>query len=117
MSMGRPLRSSQACTLRNDDLNHPRRRLLLKFIRKSPGAGFREVARGAGLAPGTAPHHLTVLVRSGVVAERVHEATTRFFPAGKDGNWIEVVLRRDPALAFLHDWLKLNPRASQGDVL
>ena len=100
---------------RGEALRHPRRRLLLEFVRGDPGANFREIARRTRLDLGTVRHHLTVLVRSGWVVERAHGATVRFFDAraAHDGDWVEVVLRREPALAALHDWLKLNSGVPQ----
>jgi predicted transcriptional regulator len=101
-----------------DALDHPRRQQLLALIREDPGASFRAIARLLDMQAGTVRHHLNVLRRSGLIVERIHGATTRFFDAeARDDDWVGTVLRRDADLATLHDWLKLNPRASQGQVL
>lgn len=101
-----------------DVLDHPRRRLLWKLVRKDPGVNFRGLVRRAKLAPATARHHLSVLVSSQLLVERSHGCTVRFFdPDAMDEAWAEAVLRRDPALAELHDWLKANPRSPQRTVV
>ncbi|MHB1262419.1 MAG: winged helix-turn-helix transcriptional regulator [Thermoplasmatota archaeon] len=99
-------------------LDSPRRRNVFAAIQASPGVSFRELSRRSGVAPGTLRHHLNVLCQTGFVVEQPHGATIRFFDGEARGKeWIEVVVRREPSLAALHDWLKLNPRASQRQVL
>ncbi|HUR60995.1 MAG TPA: helix-turn-helix domain-containing protein [Candidatus Thermoplasmatota archaeon] len=105
--------------LKGDPLEHPRRRRIFDYIKDHPGATFREVARGVEIATGTTRHHLTVLKRNGVIMERPHGSTTRFFENhGKfEATWNSVVLLREPALKQLHDWLLANPEVPQKDVL
>ena len=100
-----------------DALLNPRRRLLLDLVRQDAGVNFRELARRSNLAPAVTRHHLSVLVSNGLVVERRHGCTLRFFDCGLDEGWVEAVLRREPGLAELHDWLKSNPRASQQAVI
>ena len=98
-------------------LRHPKRRHLLDLVRRDAGVNFRELVRRSKLAPGTTHHHLNVLVRHGLLLERRHGCTLRFFDCHFEGGRTEAVLRREPALTELHDWLKANPRASQGSIL
>ncbi|MCA1810480.1 MAG: winged helix-turn-helix transcriptional regulator [Halobacteriales archaeon] len=105
--------------LKGDPLEHPRRRRMFEYIQAHPGATFREVARAVGVATGTTRHHLSVLKRNGVVMERTHGSTTRFFENhGKfDASWSSVVLLREEPLRDLHDWLVAHPSVPQKDVL
>ncbi|MHB1260924.1 MAG: helix-turn-helix domain-containing protein [Thermoplasmatota archaeon] len=98
---------------------HPRRRSLLAFVHDNPGAGFREIARKTGIPPGTARHHLTILMHSGMIVELPHGNTKRFFANDEhhEESWSTTVLLRDPALAVLHAWLKDNRMASQRHVI
>ncbi|MHB1262216.1 MAG: winged helix-turn-helix transcriptional regulator [Thermoplasmatota archaeon] len=98
---------------------HPRRLNLLAFVQGNPGASFREIARRTGIAPGTARHHLTVLVRSGLILERSQGNTQRFFAgdAQHEDSWNTVALLRDSALACLLGWLAANPGAPQRQVI
>lgn len=102
-----------------DPLEHPRRRRLHDYILQNPGASFRELVRNCEIAAGTARHHLSVLVRNGVLMEKRHRATTRFFENhGRYTNsWSNVVLLREPALGQLHAWLVANPGSAQKEVL
>src|SRR5688572_20993993 len=103
----------------SDALESSRRRQLLAFVTDNPGIHFRELSRRADFGAGAVRHHLNVLRRTGLVIERAHGATTRFFhvDASHNEDWREVVLRRNVDLATLHDWLKLNPQTSQSEVL
>lgn len=100
-------------------LEHPRRRAIFEHIQRNPGTSFRETARIVGMAAGTVRHHLNVLQRSGMVVERPHGATVRFFENhGKhDADWVEVVMLREPALKLLFDWLKQSPQSPQTAIL
>src|SRR5687767_6611970 len=102
----------------SDALLNPRRRLLRNMVRRDPGVNFRELARRSRLALGTTRHHLSVLCAAGILVERPHGATVRFFDAAhQTESWVEVVLRRDPSLRLLLDWLHGNPNATQLDIL
>ena len=103
--------------LPREALAAPRRRHIMEAVRGNPGVAFRELSRLIGLPPGTLRHHLNVLRRAQCIVERQHGARLCFFHAESDANWVETVLRREPALAVLLDWLKLNPRVPQSDVL
>jgi len=105
--------------LRKDPLDHPRRKAIHAYVLEHPGATFREVARGSQLAAGTARHHLTVLVRGGLLVEHPYRSSVRFFENhGKfASNWRETVLRREPPLALLESWIQANPGRPQRDVL
>ena len=102
-----------------DVLRSPRRLDLFVAVGSNPGIGFLELCRLAKVPPGTARHHLNVLLREGFIVERRHGAKLRLFRASSDDEplWMELVLRREPALAALHDWLKANPRASQDQAI
>jgi predicted transcriptional regulator len=104
---------------RPEPLQHPRRQLIFGYIQAHPGATFREVARGTAVATGTARHHLGVLKRRGLVMERPHRSTTRFFENHGlyDATWSCVVLLREAPLRELHSWLAANAGAPQKDVL
>jgi predicted transcriptional regulator len=99
-------------------LNHPRRAKLHEVVVANPGATFRTVAAKAGLAPGVARHHLTVLARAGLVVARPHKSTVRYFENhGKyDAGWRDLVVLREPEMRALHDWLDRNPGAPQGAI-
>ena len=100
-------------------LEHPRRRAIFEHVQRNPGTSFRETARVVGIAAGTVRHHLNVLQRAGMVVERPHGATVRFFENhGKhDADWVEVVMLREPALRLLFDWLKQHPKSPQTAIL
>lgn len=100
-------------------LEHPKRQVIFAYIQEHPGANFREVARQTGIASGTVRHHLTVLERAGHVVERPHQGTVRLFENhGKfDHNWSDLVLLREPPLAWLHGWLLEHPSSPQKDIL
>lgn len=100
-------------------LEHPRRKAIYEYVAQYPGANFREVARGTGIATGTVRHHLTILERSGHLVERAHNGTVRLFENhGKfDHNWSDLVLLREPPLQAVHDWLKAHPQSPQKDIL
>lgn len=100
-----------------DALATPRRRQIMDALQSNPGIAFRELSRLIGLPAGTLRHHLNVLCRARFIVERRYGATLRLFHAESDANWVELALRRDPALAVLHDWLKLNPPATQRKIL
>ncbi|MHB1262263.1 MAG: winged helix-turn-helix transcriptional regulator [Thermoplasmatota archaeon] len=99
-------------------LEHPRRKAIFEHIQRNPGTSFRETARTVGIAAGTVRHHLNVLERAGMVVERPHGATVRFFEQkDSDADWVSVVMLREPALKVLHDWLKQHPGSPQTGVL
>lgn len=99
-------------------LEHPRRKAIFEHIQRNPGTSFRETARTVGIAAGTVRHHLNVLERAGMVVERPHGATVRFFEQkDSDADWVSVVMLREPALKVLHDWLKLHPGSPQTGIL
>ncbi len=102
-----------------DPLAHPNRRRLYEYVVGHPGPTFREVVRESGMASGTVRHHLTILVRAKLLAERRHRSTLRFFENhGRfDRDWIEIIARREPALCSLYDWIAQNPGSSQGVIL
>lgn len=101
-------------------MDHPNRRKLYDAIQADPGIGFREVARRAGLAAGTARHHLNVLARHGLVQEERHRFTQRFFPASARLDPAAVargVLLREPQLARLHAVVAANAWITQSDLI
>lgn len=101
-------------------MDHPNRRKLYDAIQADPGIGFREVARRAGLAAGTARHHLNVLCRHGLVQEERHRFTQRFFPASIRLDPVVVargVLLREPQLARLHAVVEANAWITQSDLI
>jgi DNA-binding transcriptional ArsR family regulator len=98
-------------------LEHPNRKRLVEHIQKDPGINFRGLVRVAGIAAGTARHHLTILVRAGVVTEQGFGATRRFFAGHAGGDWEHKVLLREPGLRHLHGWVAANPGATQMQAL
>jgi predicted transcriptional regulator len=104
---------------KSEALEHPRRKTIFEYIQLYPGANFREIARGTGIAAGTVRHHLNVLERSELVVEHSHGSTVRLFENhGKfDHNWSDLVLLREPPLAKVHAWLKEHPDSPQKAVL
>ncbi|MEA3191364.1 MAG: hypothetical protein QOD77_1946 [Thermoplasmata archaeon] len=102
-----------------DPLGHPRRRDVLGYVQERPGATFREVVRGTGLAVGSGRHHLAVLKRSGLLVERRHGHSLRYFENHDKyaTGWESHVLLREPALATLHAWVLANPGRPQKEIL
>jgi predicted transcriptional regulator len=100
-------------------LEHPRRKKLNQYITAHPGATFRELLRGTQIPAGTARHHLTIMRRSGIIFERRHRSTLRFYENhGKfEQSWVTVAVLREPQLQQLHDWIKANPNQAQMDIL
>ncbi len=100
-------------------LVHPNRRRLYNFIQRAPGATFREVVRETGIPSGTARHHIQVLCQAGLICERAHRSTLRYFENNgqHDDSWNSVVLLREAPLARLHAWLVHRPPAYQKDIL
>jgi hypothetical protein len=98
-------------------LEHPNRRLLMEHITKDPGVNFRGLVRASGIAAGTARHHLTIMVRAGVVSEQGYGSTRRFFAGTVGKDWEQQVLLREPGLRQLRDWVASNPGATQLQVL
>jgi DNA-binding transcriptional ArsR family regulator len=92
----------------------PNRRRVHQAVAADPGAGFLELVRACGLGAGTVRHHLTVLAKHGLVAERRHGARTAFFEARACGDaWRGVVALRDPSLRLLHAAVAAAPGGSQ----
>lgn len=98
-------------------LEHPNRRRLLDRIVDDPGINFRGLVRASGIAAGTTRHHLTVLVRSGLVTEQGYGSTRRFFAGSAGGGWEHKVLLREPGLRQLFEWVAASPGATQRQVL
>lgn len=107
-------------TRRTDEetLLHERRRLLYDFVVGNPGVHFREALRGAALPSGAGRHHVTQLVRAGLLVERRIGSKLRLFPAGADSvAWQEVAVARNPNLRALHEWITVNPGRNQMEIL
>jgi DNA-binding transcriptional ArsR family regulator len=98
-------------------LEHPNRKRLVEHVAKDPGINFRALVRVSGIAAGTTRHHLTILVRSGVITEQGFGATRRFFAGQAGGDWEHKVLLREPGLRHLHDWVAANPGVTQMQAL
>lgn len=100
-------------------LEHPRRQRLFAYIRENPGGTFRELLRGTDIPAGTARHHLNILERTGVVVEKRHKSTLRFFPnhGQYDDTWDAVVMLREEPLAELHGWISDHPECMQKEML
>lgn len=98
-------------------LEHPNRRKLFEQIVRDPGINFRGLVRASGIAAGTARHHLTILVRAGLVTEQGLGSTRRFFAGSPSGDWEHKVLLREPGLRQLYDWVAANQGATQLRVL
>jgi DNA-binding transcriptional ArsR family regulator len=98
-------------------LEHPNRKKLVEQIAKDPGINFRALVRVSGIAAGTTRHHLTILVRSGVVTEQGFGVTRRFFVGRVGGDWEHQVLLREPGLRHLHDWVSANSGVTQMQAL
>lgn len=98
-------------------LEHPNRRLLVDRIAKEPGINFRGLVRASGIAAGTVRHHLTILVRAGIVTEQGLGSTRRFFAGRATDGWEHQVLLREPGMRQIHDWVAANPGATQLEVL
>ncbi len=104
---------------RGDPLQHPNRRALHDYILENPGATFRELVRGTGIPAGTARHHVAALLAGKLIQEHAHKSTLRYFENhGRfDTSWNTVVLRREPDLRRLHDWVLAHGGSAQGAVV
>lgn len=102
-----------------DLLENPRRSAVYQYVVAHPGANFREVVRGSLIASGTARHHLTILKRHGLVMEKPHRATMRYFENhGKyNSTWDAVVLLRKPEFKLLYDYIQNRGQLVQKDIL
>ena len=91
---------------------------IYEAVKASPGVGFRELVRTCELSVGTARHHLTVLVRHGVLVERRHGSRIVFFTAHapQDG-WRGVVALRNAGLRELHSVVLAAPGQPQAAVV
>ncbi len=63
-------------------LGNDARRRIYEHLLRLPGDHFRAIARSLDLSVGSARHHLTVLVRSGLVYEEDAEGRCRYYPRG-----------------------------------
>ena len=61
-------------------LEHPARARLVQIVQAEPGIHFQDLARKAGLANGTAVHHLGKLAKGGLLAARPLGRYTCYFP-------------------------------------
>ncbi len=102
-----------------DPLRHPKRASVAEYIREHPGATFRELLRGTGIASGTVRHHVAVLRQHGVIEEYRHLETLRYFERGssESARWKDIVHLREPELARLHEWLTGVGPSFQKDIL
>ncbi len=100
-------------------LKHPNRRALMRYIEAHPGTTFRELVRATGISTGTARHHVQILMRSGLIAQKEHRQTHRYFALanGADEAWEATVLLREPELRLLYEWLAQNPQSPQKAIL
>src|ERR1051325_2778796 len=118
-AFGLPLRLPAPEARIGDLLEQPNRSLLLRIIQQDPRINFRSLSRAAGLAAGTARHHLSKLVHARMVVEQPYGPMRVFFPndAAFASTWHVRVLLREPALASLHAWIIANPNCSQGTIV
>jgi hypothetical protein len=92
-------------------LEHPRRQLLLAYVRERGAVGPREAARAAGIPPTTALHHLTLLKRRGLVLE-TRTGTRILFHAPQ-----QAPVLRFPGWSILHAWIAEHPDQRQKAIL
>jgi predicted transcriptional regulator len=102
-----------------EPLEHPRRRAIFDLIVAKPGITFRAIVRETGIPVGTAAHHVAVLKRSGMLMERAHRATRRFFQnhGRHEADWSWIVLLREPAFKQLHEEVVRLVPCPQKDIL
>jgi DNA-binding transcriptional ArsR family regulator len=68
---------------RGDLLDHPARQRLVQLVEAEPGVHFHVLAQRAGLANGTATHHLRKLEQGGHVTVRRSGRYACYFPGGR----------------------------------
>src|SRR5205814_1837843 len=68
---------------RGELLNHPARARLAQLVEANPGIHFHDLARQAGLANGSAVHHLRKLTDAGHVSLRRSGRYTCYFPGDR----------------------------------
>lgn len=100
-------------------LANDRRRRMHDYVSRYPGIHFREALRGTGIPSGSGRHHVTHLVRSGLLVERRIGSKLRLFVAGQESTavWQDTAVRANEALRLLHEWVSLHPDQTQMDIL
>lgn len=68
---------------RPDALKHPRRRLILEYVERNPGARFHQIKNDLSLPHGVLVHHLRVLRRHGLLLEELKTRQRRFRTPGQ----------------------------------
>lgn len=65
-----------------DVLDHPARRRIYEHLLRLPGDHFRAIVRSLRLSVGVVRHHLTVLIRAGLLSESRTGGRVRYYPLG-----------------------------------
>src|SRR5688500_11673281 len=86
-----------------DALAHPARAALHAAVLESPGITFRAVSRRVGRASGTVRHHLTALIRCGLLREQAVGCTLTYMPADDKRSPAVLSVLREPGMAALRD--------------
>lgn len=94
-------------------LEHPHRAAIYKAVRAEPGVGLRDLARGCLTPVGTTRHHLTILVRSGLLREERAGRRIAFLPRGERRRPELLATLRDPDLGALRQAIARKGRLSQ----
>jgi predicted transcriptional regulator len=99
---------------------HSRRRQLHDYIVAHPGIHFRGLIRATKIPSGSARHHLSQLLHSGILVERRVGSKLRLFAANvnnPDAQWQLTALDLESDLKNLHDWIQSHPGQTQTSIL
>lgn len=88
-----------------------RRQLILQAIVAHPGANVYDLVQATAFGRSTLRHHLPALVKAGKVTEHPDRSIACYFESGRftAQQRTLVVLRKQPALGQLYDWIQANP--------
>lgn len=99
-------------------LESARRKLIVEYVQRHPGASFREISRSLSLHRGNLGRHILVLTRAKLLVEQRYLNSKRYFENhGKfDETWLAVTVSRDPTAAQIIAFLSKGP-STQSDII
>ena len=97
-------------------LLHPKRKLLHDAVLATPGINFRTISRQVGLPSGTARHHLSLLIRAGLLREERVGCSLAFLQASDRRSAAQVAVLLEPGMVELRDAVAAG-RVCQREVL
>ncbi|MES2155270.1 MAG: helix-turn-helix domain-containing protein [bacterium] len=95
-----------------------RRASILAWVEANPGQGFRALSRGTCIPTGTLAHHLGILKRRGLVADRALGPRRLFYPTDAIvDDPAKAAMNLHPGLAALYAFVQANGPCMQNVVL